>query len=209
MIKNFVFDMGGVLIDVGKLFESEKKIDPEIYSDHMIGKIDCNDVREHLISKYTESSEEILKIFTAEHYRQISKVKKEMIILIRQLKKYGYQNFILSNATKDYVDFVKRNFNFLEDVNDYVFSCDAGLRKPDREIFEFAILKFAIIPEETIYVDDLPANVKAAENLGFKGIIFEDCKQLQSEINKIFIETKEVKISPENVVQDKMQDKFR
>jgi 2-haloacid dehalogenase len=54
-----------------------------------------------------------------------------------------------------------------------VYSFHAKCTKPDRKIFEVAVRQFDVTPESTIYVDDLPANVRSALDLGFHAIRYE------------------------------------
>jgi HAD superfamily hydrolase (TIGR01509 family) len=41
--------------------------------------------------------------------------------------------------------------------------------KPDRKVFEYAVSQFGVVPEETIFIDDTPANVNAASAVGLHG----------------------------------------
>ena len=44
--------------------------------------------------------------------------------------------------------------------------------KPDPGFFRLLFEKFDIDPEESIFTDDKPKNVEAAEELGMTGIVF-------------------------------------
>lgn len=52
-----------------------------------------------------------------------------------------------------------------------VFSGEVGMRKPDREIFEHAASLVDATLEDSVFIDDAPANVKAAEGYGLTGVL--------------------------------------
>jgi epoxide hydrolase-like predicted phosphatase len=54
-----------------------------------------------------------------------------------------------------------------------VISGKVGLRKPDRAIYELAMERLETDPSRTAFVDDLPRNVEAAEELGVFGVVHE------------------------------------
>jgi hypothetical protein len=45
------------------------------------------------------------------------------------------------------------------------------LRKPDREIYEYVLADAEILPQETLFIDDLEENVKAAREVGIQGVV--------------------------------------
>jgi epoxide hydrolase-like predicted phosphatase len=81
--------------------------------------------------------------------------------------------FLLSNTSDLHLDYLRRNYEVLRHFVDGVFSFQVKCAKPDRKIFELAIKQFGLRPENTVYVDDLPANVQSASNLGFKAIRYD------------------------------------
>ena len=52
-----------------------------------------------------------------------------------------------------------------------VDSCHAGVRKPDARIFRLALEALEVAALNAAYLDDHPANVRAAEALGMHGIV--------------------------------------
>ena len=43
-----------------------------------------------------------------------------------------------------------------------------GMRKPDIEIFEFTLSDSNLLPEETLFVDDLLVNIESAKEVGLQ-----------------------------------------
>ena len=50
-------------------------------------------------------------------------------------------------------------------------SSHAGVRKPDPRIFRLALDALDVTPEQSLFLDDFPGNVAAANTLGMRGIL--------------------------------------
>ena len=44
--------------------------------------------------------------------------------------------------------------------------------KPSPEIYHLALEKFRLSPEECLFIDDMPANIRGAEAVGIQGFLF-------------------------------------
>ena len=60
------------------------------------------------------------------------------------------------------------------------YSHEIGLRKPDKEIFEFIVNKESLHVKETLFIDDLKANVNGAIQAGLAGYCLERGQSLIS-----------------------------
>ena len=67
-------------------------------------------------------------------------------------------------------------------MEDMVISGIERVMKPDHRIFELALERFGIKAEESVFIDDNPNNVRAANEVGIKGILFQSKEQLISEL---------------------------
>lgn len=69
-----------------------------------------------------------------------------------------------------------------------VFSCDAGLLKPDPAIYQLLLDRHGLKPEETLFFDDSDRNVEAARALGIHAVrvraFAPDVKKMREEIKK-------------------------
>ncbi|HEX3386098.1 MAG TPA: HAD family phosphatase [Mucilaginibacter sp.] len=86
-----------------------------------------------------------------------------------------YRTFLLSNINPihyNYImEYLNREFGF--DNNDHLFektyySHFIGIRKPDPAIFEKVLKENNLVPEETLFIDDIAANLEAAKALGIQ-----------------------------------------
>lgn len=66
-----------------------------------------------------------------------------------------------------------------------VISSLVQLSKPDPAIYRYLIDTYFIKPEESVFIDDIPQNIIAAEQLGFHGIIFQDYASLLPQLSDI------------------------
>ena len=72
----------------------------------------------------------------------------------------------------------------LLDYSPIILSCDFGLSKPDPKLYELAQKKITYKPEEVLYVDDYPENIKVAKTIGWNTILF-DIQTLDQTISNI------------------------
>jgi putative hydrolase of the HAD superfamily len=90
--------------------------------------------------------------------------------------------YYLSNMPAPYARLLEREHEFVRWFDGGVFSGDVGLAKPQREIFELLAQRHALVPARTVFIDDMPYNVAAAEALGWRGIRFQSAAQLREQL---------------------------
>lgn len=81
--------------------------------------------------------------------------------------------FLLSNTSELHLAHLMQHWGVFQHFRDGVYSFRAKCAKPNRRIFEIAIKQFGLRPGNTVYIDDLPANVDSALKLGFKAIRYD------------------------------------
>ena len=92
--------------------------------------------------------------------------------LMRDLKSEGYHIFVLSNISKTFAAHA-HEIPILRNAEHCILSGAHGLAKPQREIFELLCRECDILPQESIFIDDNPANIRAAEDFGIQGYLFD------------------------------------
>ena len=114
MIKNIIFDIGGVLLDYNPktyldkidVSENKRKILNDIifhntkWRDCLNGIIDNNELINYLTKFNPEYREEIEKILKEENLKYMLPPKQEVIDYYKKLKKKGYKLYLCSNITK-------------------------------------------------------------------------------------------------------------
>lgn len=90
--------------------------------------------------------------------------------------------YYLSNMPAPYARLLEREHDFVRWFDGGVFSGDVGMMKPQAEIFELLARRHALAPARTVFIDDMPYNVAAAEALGWRGIRFQSAAQLREQL---------------------------
>ncbi len=184
MIKNIIFDYGGVLLDwnphylydpyFGDVEKAEWFLNNictyEWNAQHDNGKPIAEGTAE-LIAEHPEWEREI-RLYYDDFMKMMGGQIPGMEELVKGLKVNGYRVFGLSNWSVETFALVRPVYPVLNLMEDMVISGVEKVMKPDHRIFELALNRFGIKAEETIFLDDNPANVQAACELGIKGILF-------------------------------------
>ena len=95
-----------------------------------------------------------------------------------------YRLGLLSNTDPIHVAHLEANFSFVRHFPTRVFSCIAGVSKPDAGIYRRAIHGTGVPPDKILYIDDVQEYVTAAEQAGMQGLLFRNPKQLLSEFHQ-------------------------
>ena len=194
--KNIIFDLGNVLvklnpegcigafkaIGMGELVDSNPQSEGmKLMSKLGVGMITTEEFCE-AARKLTETdvtNEEIIAA-AKKMLVEIPDEKKERLL---QLKKAGYRLFLLSNTIDVHWDYCGEHLFPYQNygVEDYFEQCFLSQRmhlaKPNARIYEEVIRQANIHPDETLFIDDLKENCKAAEKLGihtFQNVKFDD-----------------------------------
>lgn len=205
-IKNLVFDFGGVIVDLDR--------DNAVREFTAIGVSNAEELldRYHQRGIFLEVEDGSI---TAEEFRvklsavcgreltyaEVERGWKGFIVRTEQykldyldeLRNRGYKVYILSN-TNPYVAGWARSEAFtpagkpLDSYVDKVYtSYEIGCMKPEKAIFDYMLADAGFLPEESIFVDDAPANVKIGQELGFLTIQPNDGDDWRSEIEKLLL----------------------
>ena len=90
--------------------------------------------------------------------------------------------YYLSNMPVPFARGLEQRHAFLQWFDGGIFSGDVLHIKPDPAIYQLLQDRYALEPEQTVFIDDLQANVNAANALGWHGILFESPQQLESRL---------------------------
>jgi putative hydrolase of the HAD superfamily len=106
-----------------------------------------------------------------------------MYDIVRGLRQRGLNTALLSNSWGD-AGYPRADFPALFDA--VVISHEVGMRKPEARIFRHAVGLLGLAPEQCVFVDDIKANIEAAEALGMTGIHHEDPETTAGRLTELF-----------------------
>ncbi len=89
--------------------------------------------------------------------------------------------YIVSDHIKERIGFIRENYPEIRELFDHFFwSCDFGMIKQDDGFFKKVIEQIKVDPDNIIYIDDMQANLDAAEKAGITKLIkFENADDLK------------------------------
>jgi putative hydrolase of the HAD superfamily len=182
MIKNIVFDFGDIFINLDKLAVYKhlekfgfKYVSPELDSlakNYEMGLISSLDFVLALKEMFPTANEDEIIAAWNSILLDFPMARLEFIEQLAAEKKYRL--FLLSNTNELHIDYVIKsmgtaNFNrFKYCFEQFYLSHEINLRKPNTDIYEYVLAKNQLKSEETLFIDDMPENTKAAEGLGIK-----------------------------------------
>jgi HAD superfamily hydrolase (TIGR01509 family) len=89
---------------------------------------------------------------------------------------------MLSNTDPIHVAELEKRFDFFRFFKHRIYSCVVGASKPSPLIFRAALQACKTTADNAIYIDDIPAYVEAARQLGMTGIVFQSPDQLCADL---------------------------
>lgn len=187
MIKNLIFDLGGVIITLAPdealrrfkslgLENAEEQMDAYtqmgIFGQLEEGKISAEAFREEL-------SRQVGREVTYDECRHawlgyVKEVPQRNLDVLQRLRSEGYRIILLSNTNPYMMSWV-RSTEFDghgHSIDYYMDACylsyQLGVMKPDTEFFHRVLMTEKIMASETLFIDDGPRNVATASQMGIR-----------------------------------------
>ncbi len=187
-IRNIIFDLGGVIIDldIPSAQEALTRLGiPTSYTDYSCelsndlflryetGRLTTDRLREELrlISGATFSDE----AFDRAWCKMLSGLPAKRVELLHRLNT-EYRTFLLSNTSPlhalqfEHMFMDSAGIPMKDCFEKRYYSFETGLHKPDAASFMHIVSEKGIVPEETLFIDDTLPNIQAAARLGFRVI---------------------------------------
>lgn len=197
MIKNVIFDVGMVLVDFCyRDYMKELGID-----DKTTEFLAVNMVQNELWNRLDEGMpvKEFCEMFQG-MYPDLSDVIglffKDMTNIVRSydysrdwlrsLRNEGLGVYILSNYPGELFTLHENtSFTFTKETNGMVVSGRVKLRKPFKEIYEYLLDTYGLVPEECVFIDDRQENIDMARSIGIKGIVFKGYEDANAKLREL------------------------
>ncbi len=188
-INTLIFDLGGVIVDLAPertLTEfaalANKPVTEilAVYTAHPCfyayetGRIGEDEFRNAVRTMFNlnASDAEIDRCWNA----MLTGIPPEKLTMLTRLKKH-FTILVLSNTNSIHLAYINEIILNGQVLDTYVhrahYSHQIGMRKPDREIFEYVLNAHSLTPEQTLFLDDNADNISAAKSLGMEALLIE------------------------------------
>lgn len=199
MIKNIVFDLGDVLLEFKPERYLERKFsDPakcrRLYeaifqSDLWIeldrGTVTAGEAMAAICRRCPGLKRDIELVFS--DWESILIPIEGTVSILEELKRAEFQLYALSNFHLSAFEKVYRRYHFFKLFDGLVISAKIKRVKPEPEIYQYLLEKYSLKAGETLFIDDRPANLAPAHDLGFKTIHFTGPLELRKALAAVNI----------------------
>ena len=201
VIKNIIFDFGGVLIDWNPDYVFKKLIKNKTDSDFFYNNICTFEWNENQDMGYPlkKATRERIKLFP-EHEKLIlayygrweemlgGEIPGTVKILKTIYQKQEFKLVGLTNWSSETFPVALKRFKFLRLFSGIVVSGEEKTRKPFNKIYQLTIDRYNLNSDETVFIDDNLRNINAAINFGIKkSILFKNPENLEADLKKLKI----------------------
>ncbi len=193
MIKNIIFDIGGVYLE-GNLKIFLDKVCLMLNSKNNLYKNDIvfnKEYNQGLISP-DECFRKIFKSkkLSEKDLRKIKqiwtnnwKINPEMKKITQKLKN-NYKLIVLSNS--DILNSQKyKKQGWYDDFDATILSHEVGITKPNKKIYEIMLKKLLLKPNECVFIDDQIECLEPAKKIGIKTILFKSAEDLELRLSNL------------------------
>ncbi|HJS52991.1 MAG TPA: HAD family phosphatase [Chitinophagaceae bacterium] len=197
-INTIIFDLGGVLIDWNPryvyrtIFKTEEEIDwffenvaTHDWNENQDAGYPIAKATEELVAQHPEWEKEI-KAYYGRWTEMLGGPIDGTVEIFRQLKDNpALKTYALTNWSAETFHIALERYDFLHWFDGRVVSGDEKTRKPFHDFYQRLLDRYNVSPGQALFIDDNLRNVKAAEDLGIKGVHFHDPGQLKMELEKL------------------------
>jgi HAD superfamily hydrolase (TIGR01509 family) len=187
-----VFDFGGVLVDwrprrlLERLYADPARRDRMFRA--VLGhadwiELDRGTLREaESLAPFAARSGESIEVIAAlmQAVRDSLQPKRDSIEVLRSLYRAGVPLYALSNISEENYQAIRARHECFSWFLGTVVSARVGKVKPDRDIYEYLCATHGLEATQCLFVDDMPANIKSAEALGFRTHLYTSADTLAS-----------------------------
>lgn len=197
MIKNIIFDVGGVLLEYrwkemlmeyglteeqalqlgGVIFENS------IWSRKMdMGLLSIEEAISLLGTRYPAYADAIG--WFLRNGEQMAVPRQEVWDKVTTLKRQGYGIYILSNYSEELFRKHTSGASFLEALDGGVVSYQVHMIKPEEGIYKALLDKYGLRAQDCIFFDDRQENVEAARRMGMQAVQVQSREMLNEQLEE-------------------------
>jgi len=198
MIKNIIFDFGGVLVDWNPhyLFDGyfndidksnwfiKNVCNAEWNAEMDGGKTFAQGVTER-IAQFPDFAD-ALRLYQSNWMDTMGEEIPGMYDLIKSLKNNGFSVIYgLTNWSAETFPAVQKKYRIFDLIDNIVVSGEVKQLKPNPEIYLTLLKKYNLKAEESLFIDDNIKNIEGAKNVGINAILFQGSEKLKEDLEKM------------------------
>jgi HAD superfamily hydrolase (TIGR01509 family) len=191
-IESVIFDWGGVLIDdprpgllrycadaFGVSQEDYTPVHDSFLDGFQKGLTSEEQFWEQISRKLGKPVPDVPSLWF-EAFRSACVPRPEAFALVSSLHEKDCKTALLSNTERPAVEFFHGLGYDMFDV--LVFSCEQGVAKPERRIYEITLEKLGSEAPRSIFIDDRRDYVQGAKEAGLNAILFESIDRIKRQL---------------------------
>ena len=119
-----------------------------------------------------------------EIWNSLLSANEAIVPLVERLKS-DHRIVLGSNTDPIHFSHSVNRFPVLENFERHFLSYEMGLLKPDPAYFHHVLYGLWTSPGDCIFIDDRVENVRSAQNIGIKSLVFESAGRLKSDLQEL------------------------
>jgi len=188
MIKNIIFDIGGVLakevsgralvdLDATEQDQMTKMVysNDSGFAEVLLGYKSAAEYANDLTMAHPKLTNEIHYLLDSSNLPVTYPIQPEVLALVRALHE-THKVYFLS-------DMIEMTFGYLQDILEEfdggTYSFQEHIKKPNPDFFRVLLDRYQIDPGESVFFDDKEENVIAARVLGMQAAVFRDAQTVR------------------------------
>jgi 2-haloacid dehalogenase len=192
-----VFDLGGVLLDWNprylyrSLFKGDEpameRFLSEVCSPEWNSRQDAGrplaEATAELLARHPQQGE-LIEAYYGRWEEMLAGPIEGTVAVLEELHGQNHYLCALSNWSAETFPIAHKRYDFLGRFQTIVLSGEERLIKPDPAIFQVLLRRIGRRAEECLFIDDVPANARAARQLGFEAIVFTTPQDLRLQLDR-------------------------
>lgn len=197
-IQQVIFDFGGVLVDWNPRYLYINEFPNEIAMEEFLATICTEEWNlEQDRGRTLAEGTRLLQEQFPDHQKLIAQfygnwetmLRNEITANVTMLKrlKEKYPVYGLTNWSAETFPIALRRFDFFEVFDGIVVSGVEKMIKPDKQFFQLLLDRYQLTAANSLFIDDNPKNIQAANEMGFTTIQIKENTNLEEKLKQMAI----------------------
>lgn len=199
MIRNVVFDFGGVLVDWNPEYLFKDVFSDRSELEHFLSNIctpDWNGRQDagrslseasHTLQEQHPEYRDQIRLYYDEWTTMLGGPIEQNVALLKPLK-INYRLFGLTNWSAETFPIAYDLYPLFREFEGIVISGKENLAKPDEKFYQVLLERYGLAAAECVFIDDSEQNIRAATVLGFHTVHLKDGMCLKQELTQLGIQ---------------------